>query len=128
MLRFSFEMGEIMEQRLSILLMGNVINQSVHDAMLKVIDALENQFAVNIRSDQGNMALTHMASAMMRSLQKQEIEPIDAEILAEIETAGIYPKVQEIHQALLSFFDFKVMPSEEGYLLANLYSLMSVTD
>ncbi|QBH97713.1 PRD domain-containing protein [Limnobaculum zhutongyuii] len=113
-----------MEQRLAILLQGGVIDQDIHDGMLNVITELEQQWNISIRHSQGNMALTHMASALMRSRRGESIAPIDNEVLEEVQQSEQYPSLVIIHQALLRHFPLTIDPSEEGYLLANLYSLM----
>lgn len=113
-----------MEQRLAILLQGDVIDQETHDGMLQVVSTLENDWKIAIRHSQGNMALTHMASALMRSRRNEKIEPVDNEILEELKASDNFSTIMEIHQSLLNHFQFKLDPAEEGYLLVNLYSLI----
>ncbi|PVZ79364.1 PRD domain-containing protein [Serratia sp. S1B] len=113
-----------MEQRLQLLCLGGVIDSEVRDGMLKVLDALENRWSIAVRNDQGIMALTHMASALMRSKQDVVIQGLDEELLQEIREAESYPQLQLIHQNLLQVSGHQVHPNEEGYLLANLYSLL----
>ncbi|MGJ3353366.1 PRD domain-containing protein [Providencia sp. Je.9.19] len=113
-----------MEQRLAILLQGGVIDQDIHDGMLCVISNLENDWKITIRHSQGNMALTHMASALMRSRRGEKIEPVDSDILDEVKQFENYQLVTQIHQSLLSHFQLTLDPAEEGYLLANIYSLI----
>lgn len=113
-----------MEQRLAILLQGGVIDQDIHDGMLQVISILESDWQISIRHSQGNMALTHMASALMRSRRREKIESVDNEILDEVKNADNYPRIKEIHQSLINHFQVTLDPAEEGYLLVNLYSLI----
>lgn len=113
-----------MEQRLSLLCQGGVIDQDVHDGMLKVLEALENRWSIPVRNDQGIMALTHMASALMRSKRGEVIPALDKELQSEIGEADVYPQLLAIHRDLLAVSCHQPHPNEEGYLLANLYSLM----
>jgi hypothetical protein len=113
-----------MEQRLALLHQGGVIDSEVHDGMLRVLDALENRWSIPVRHDQGTMALTHMASALMRSKRGEVIAALDSEIYQEICETEIYPQVLQIHQHLLQLSGHQPHANEEGYLLANLYGLL----
>lgn len=113
-----------MEQRLHLLCQGGVIDSEVRDGMLRVLDALDNRWSIPVRNEQGVMALTHMASALMRSKQHVVIQALDEELQREICEAEIYPQLVLIHQDLLQVSGHQAHPNEEGYLLANLYSLL----
>ncbi len=52
--------------------------------MMRVVNVLETECHLPVRSEQGTMAMTHMASALMRSRRGEEIEPLDDELLAEL--------------------------------------------
>ena len=90
--------------------------------MMQVVNVLETECHLPVRSEQGTMAMTHMASALMRSRRGEEIEPLDDELLAELQSTH-WPAVVQLHQVLLKEFALEVNPCEEGYLLANLYGL-----
>jgi hypothetical protein len=48
---------------------------------------------------------------------------LDNEILAEIAEAGKLEEIRELNTALMKNFTVELHPDEEGYLLANWYSL-----
>ena len=104
-----------METRLNLLCEAGVIDKDICKGMMQVVNVLETECHLPVRSEQGTMAMTHMASALMRSRRGEEIEPLDNELLAEL--------AQSSHQVLLKEFALEVNPCEEGYLLANLYGL-----
>lgn len=112
-----------MEARLNLLCDAGVIDKDICDGMLTVVTQLETRWSLPVRSEQGEMAITHMANALMRSRRGEEIGPLDAELLEEIVTSEEWPHVQHIHRALLAQFEVELHPNEEGYLLANLFSL-----
>lgn len=112
-----------MENRLNLLCEAGILDKDIRDGMLIVVTRLEKEWAIPVRNEQGEMAITHMANALMRSRRGEEIGALDGELLAEIEASEIFPQLQQIHLALLSSFAVKVHPNEQGYLLANLFSL-----
>ncbi|OTA15922.1 PRD domain-containing protein [Xenorhabdus vietnamensis] len=114
----------MIEQRLTILLQGGVIDQDIYNAMLDVVHALEDIWLIPIRHPQGEMVLTHMASAFMRSRRGEKVSPLDKEILAKLEQSEYYNQLLTIHCSLTEKFTVALHPNEEGYLLANLYGLM----
>ncbi|KLU17268.1 MULTISPECIES: hypothetical protein [Xenorhabdus] len=114
----------MIEQRLTILLQGNVIDQDIYENMLEVVHVLEDTWLIPIRHPQGEMALTHMASAFMRSRRGEIIAPLDKEILATLKQSEYYEQLLTIHHSLIEKFTVALHPNEEGYLLANLYGLI----
>ncbi|WP_338804201.1 PRD domain-containing protein [Xenorhabdus griffiniae] len=114
----------MIEQRLTILLQGDVIDQDIHDNMLEVVHVLEDIWHIPIRHPQGEMALTHMASAFMRSRRGEVVAPLDKEILATLEQSEYYNQLLTMHYSLIAKFTVALHPNEEGYLLANLYGLI----
>lgn len=78
-----------METRLNLLCEAGVIDKDICKGMMQVVNVLETECHLPVRSEQGTMAMTHMASALMRSRRGEEIEPLDNELLAE--TGAIQP-------------------------------------
>lgn len=112
-----------MERRLQILCDGGVIDKDIRDGMLDVVNKLESQWGLAVHNPQGEMAMTHMANALMRSRRGEVIAPIDEAILQEAASDACWPQLQVIHAALMASFAIAVHPNEEGYLMANLYGL-----
>ncbi|EEQ6691772.1 phosphotriesterase-related protein [Escherichia coli] len=73
-----------METRLNLLCEAGVIDKDICKGMMQVVNVLETECHLPVRSEQGTMAMTHMASALMRSRRGEEIEPLDNELLAEL--------------------------------------------
>ena len=112
-----------METRLNLLCEAGVIDKDICKGMMQVVNVLETECHLPVRSEQGTMAMTHMASALMRSRRGEEIESLDNELLAELAQSSHWQAVVQLHQVLLKEFALEVKPCEEGYLLANLYGL-----
>ncbi|EFY5704723.1 PRD domain-containing protein [Shigella flexneri] len=112
-----------METRLNLLCEAGVIDKDVCKGMMQVVNVLEKECHLPVRSEQGTMAMTHMASALMHSRRGEEIEPLDNELLAELAQSSHWQAVVQLNQELLKEFALEVNPCEEGYFLANLYGL-----
>ncbi|ALR78996.1 hypothetical protein [[Enterobacter] lignolyticus] len=112
-----------MENRLNLLCEAGVIDRDICSGMLKVVQRLDKEWQLPVYSEQGAMAVTHMASALMRSRRGEVIEPLDGDLLQEIRLSSIWSQVHQVHCALLQEFAVTVHENEEGYLLANLYGL-----
>lgn len=116
-----------MEERLNLLCQAGIIDRDICDGMLEVVTQLETVWAIPVRNEQGEMAVTHMANALMRSRRGEEIGPLDPDVWDEIVTSTAWPQLEQIHQALLAPFGIQLHPNEEGYLLVNLLSLWMVS-
>lgn len=115
-----------MENRLNLLCEGGVIDKDICDGIRNVISQLEKQWAISVDHEQGVMALTHMAMAMMRSRRGEVIGAIEPDLLNEIRESEVFSQIESIHSQLLRHFNVLLHPNEEGYLLANLFSLWMV--
>ncbi|GCB41682.1 hypothetical protein CITFRE_38170 [Citrobacter freundii] len=73
-----------MENRLNMLCEAGVIDKDICSGMLQVVRRLDEEWRLPIHSEQGTMAMTHMASALMRSRQGEVIEALDGELLEEL--------------------------------------------
>lgn len=56
-----------MENRLNLLCEAGVIDKDICSGMLQVVRRLDEEWCLPVYSEQGTMAMTHMASALMRS-------------------------------------------------------------
>ena len=112
-----------METRLNLLCEAGVIDRDICSGMLQVVRLLNDEWQLPVHTEQGTMAMTHMASALMRSRRGEVIEALDSELLAELTQSSHWPAILLVHQTLLNEFRVTIHANEEGYLLANLYGL-----
>lgn len=112
-----------MENRLNLLCEAGVIDRDICRGMLQVVRRLDEQWRLPVYSEQGEIAMTHMANALMRSRRGEIIEPLDGDILAEITHSACWDDIHQLHLALLQEFDVTLHENEKGYLLANWYGL-----
>jgi hypothetical protein len=112
-----------MEERLNLLCEAGVIDRDICTGMLQVTRLLDERWQLPVYSEQGSIAITHMASALMRSRRGEVINPLDNDLLAEAAESACWPQILRAHQTLLKNFDVSLHCHEEGYLLINLYGL-----
>ncbi|AKP32748.1 hypothetical protein [Yersinia aleksiciae] len=121
-------METCIDSRLNILLQAGVIDADIAQGLDQVINRLENFWQLPARGDQGVMAITHMASALMRTRRGEEIQALDSAIYDELVQSEDIHYIREINQDLLAYFSLKPAENEIGYLLVNLYSLYINSD
>ncbi|MEY4921671.1 MAG: hypothetical protein RLY17_388 [Pseudomonadota bacterium] len=114
--------------RLNILCQSGVIDLDIGQGLDQVINRLDNFWQLPVHQEQGVIAITHMANALMRTRRGEEIQGLDSTILAEIYQSEKIDYLIEINQDLLAYFSLKPAENEIGYLLANLYGLYLASD
>jgi transcriptional regulatory protein LevR len=112
-----------METRLAILAEAGVIDEDIHQAMRLVTLRLERHWQLPVRTEQGILALTHLANAVMRARRGEEIQGIDDELRAELESLEEFTQIAVIHQDVMGHFPLNVPEHEVGYLLVNIAGL-----
>lgn len=111
-----------MDERLNLLRDAGVIDKDIHSGMLRVVALFAGRH-LPVYSEQGEIVVTHMANALMRSRRGEVIEPLDGELLNEMASSMLWASVLELHGEALQLFAVAIHPNEEGYLQANLYGL-----
>ncbi|WP_432442509.1 PRD domain-containing protein [Escherichia coli] len=101
-----------METRLNLLCEAGVIDKDICKGMMQVVNVLETECHLPVRSEQGTMAMTHMASALIRSRRGEEIEPLDNELLAELAQSSHWQAVVGNDSNLLIVFYVQIMPDD----------------
>ncbi|MDN0123345.1 PRD domain-containing protein [Yersinia aleksiciae] len=121
-------METCIDSRLNILLQAGVIDADIAQGLDQVINRLENFWQLPARGSQGVIAITHMASALMRTRRGEEIQALDSAIYDELVQSEDIHYIREINQDLLAYFSLNPAENEIGYLLVNLYSLYTNSD
>ncbi|CNL34187.1 PRD domain-containing protein [Yersinia massiliensis] len=117
-----------LDPRLNILCQSGVIDADIGQGLDQVIKRLEYFWRLPVHTDQGAMAITHMANALMRTRRGEAINALDPMLLADIIQSEHIHYIREINQDLLAFFSLKPAENEIGYLLTNIYSLYLSSD
>lgn len=112
-----------METRLAILASAGVIDEDIHQAMRAVTLRLEQHWHLPVRTEQGTLALTHLANAVMRARRGEAIQGIDADLLEELQALADFGVIVRIYQDVMAYFPLTMPEHEQGYLLINFAGL-----
>lgn len=112
-----------MEKKMKLLCESGVIDEDIFLGMQLVISDLESYWGRSLPEEQGWIAMVHMANALMRSRRGEIIEPLNEEVLHEMEESNELASLKKLNNSLLKRFAISLHPNEESYLLANLFSL-----
>ena len=112
-----------MENRLNLPCEAGGTDRHILDGMVRVVSRMAQEWGLPVFTEQGEMAVTHMANALMRSRRGDVIAPLGAELYDELVQSPHWQAILQTHHLLLGEFSVELHTAEEGYLLANLYGL-----
>ena len=110
----------VFDQRLGILRGGNVISAEVENKVRRVISRLEDPWNIHLNEEQGGRMVTHLAMALMRVEQKEEILPPEKDLLEEFRDLAVYPRSLEIIDDLLCWVPMDLPAAEKDYMVLNI--------
>ncbi|MDR2772361.1 MAG: PRD domain-containing protein [Elusimicrobiota bacterium] len=113
-------------ERLKILLDNNVIDKETFDFMVVVFKKLTSKYKLTEPSIE--MIVTHLAMATQRIKSGQTINPLNEEIIKEVETENLYPQALEIYEDLLSASRVVFPQSEKVFIVTHLLNLIKEGD
>lgn len=110
-------------QRLCLLTQRNLIDNDIHQAVLRVREYIATQWQVDVETKQVVMMLIHLAKALGRIKRGYQARPLDKDIFSEIESAVCFPLILQRHKELLALLPIPIPDSEQTHLIANIYTL-----
>ncbi|MCL2831795.1 MAG: PRD domain-containing protein [Treponema sp.] len=115
----------IFDERLHILLTGNVISAEVETTVRRVIERLQDCWQIQLTEENGGRMVTHLAMALMRIERGEEIRAPEKDILEEFENLDIFPVSQTIVQDLIDWTPMNLPKAEQDYLTVNICLLLN---
>ncbi|URL06434.1 hypothetical protein L4F92_10365 [Avibacterium sp. 21-595] len=112
-----------LQQQLTFLLQRKLIDEEIVQWMLHIRDHLLKQWHVDVESPQVLMLFNHIAMALGRIKRGYTATPLAADILAEIQSAVVFPQIFQRHSELLALLPISIPDSEQTHFIANIYSL-----
>ena len=113
-----------LQQRLWAFKVRELIDEHIVQIVLNVRCHLQQDWRVDVETEQVKMMLVHIASALGRIQRGHCASPLYADFLDEIQSAVVFPQVLQIHQKILKVIPLAVPEEEQTYFLANVYSLV----
>ena len=113
-----------LQQRLWAFQARELIDEHIVQTVLNVRCHLQQDWRVDVETEQVKMMLVHIASALGRIQRGHRASPLYADFLAEIQSAVVFPQVLQIHQKILKLIPLAIPEEEQTYFLANVYGLV----
>jgi S-ribosylhomocysteine lyase len=113
-----------LQQRLWAFQVRELIDEHIVQIVLNVRCHLQQDWRVDVETEQVKMMLVHIASALGRIQRGHCASPLYADFLDEIQSAVVFPQVLQIHQKILKVIPLAIPEEEQTYFLANVYSLV----
>lgn len=112
-----------LQQQLTFLLQRKLIDEEIVQWMLHIRDHLHTQWHADVESPQVFMLFNHFAMALGRIKRGYAVYPLAQEILAEMQSAVVFPQVFQRHIELMQLIPLAIPDSEQTHFMANIYSL-----
>jgi transcriptional regulatory protein LevR len=110
----------VFNERLDILVTGNVISQDVERAVRRVIRRFRDHWRIELTEENGGRMVTHLAMALMRISQNKEVNPLEQEQYDEFRSSEYFPRAVEITDDLCGWTPLELPESERQYLIINI--------
>jgi len=114
----------VFNERLGILLEGNVISARVEALVRRVISRLEDRWQIKLTEEKGGRMVTHLSMALMRIERDEKIEAPQKYILEEFNSLDVFPLSQNIVNDLMVWTPMDLPKAEQDYLIVNICLLL----
>lgn len=115
---------EELYERLKILEQCGLITIYVSE-QVKIIIELLFQSKEELDTEKVEIFITHMAMAIQRILKGEYENPLDEEILKDLEKEEVYTKAKIFSEMIYKSVDINFPETEKGYLIVHLCNLFS---
>ncbi|MEE3607522.1 hypothetical protein [Avibacterium paragallinarum] len=112
-----------LQQQLTFLLQRKLIDEEIVQWILHIQEHLITQWHADVDNRQVFMLFNHLAMALGRIKRGYIANPLDAEILSEIQSAVAFPQIFQRHSELLALIPLIIPENEQTHLIANIYAL-----
>jgi transcriptional regulatory protein LevR len=109
-----------LDERLNILVSGKVISKDVKRAVCRVIDRLCTRWGLALNEETGGRMVTHLALALMRIEQKNEIKPPEDDQFDEFKSSEYFFRSVEICDDICGWTPLELPAAERQYLIINI--------
>ena len=74
------------------------------------------------------MLVTHVAAALKRQKDGEEIDPIDAGVLEDVKSSEVYPEAKKIQEDVIAAMEHKLPEDEKDFILVHVGGLLMNPD
>ena len=113
----------MLRKRTEILRDANIINQEVSDFVFYCIDVLETDIE-NFQSDKAEVFVTHMAMAMQRVVNGEEVNELDDFIWKGMLEEECFGKAEEMYNKISQKSFIKIPEGEKKFIIMHICNLL----
>jgi transcriptional regulatory protein LevR len=117
-----------LEERLNILVSGNVILDETKKSVLRVISRLKDQWQIELKDENGGRMVTHLAMALTRVKQNSEVNPLEQEQYEEFKSSDFFVRAVAITNDLCRWVPLDLPQAEREYLIVNICLILDNFD
>jgi transcriptional regulatory protein LevR len=109
-----------LDERLKILVSGNVITEDVDRTVRRVIERFSSKWQIELTEENGGRMVTHLAMALMRIKQNKDIRAMEADHFAEFTANEHFARSAAISDDLCRWTPLELPEAERQYLIINI--------
>ncbi|AOT70363.1 PRD domain-containing protein [Geosporobacter ferrireducens] len=118
-------MDDLLKQRLDILEESDQISPEIKIAVIDFAQEFEKKYALILTEENGSMLITHLAIALTRIKNGEEINAIDELVLDEVKQSKLYDELPKFYKRLEEQLSIKIPDSEKGFIAAHACTILS---
>lgn len=117
-----------LEQRLEILQQSGFFDESGRKDLDAMIRVLTEKYGFPRNDETLGVLVTHVAAALKRLKDGEDINPIDAGVLEDVKSSDVYPEAKKIQSDVLAVMEHKLPESEKDFILVHVGGLLMNPD
>ena len=121
-------MDEQLKERIEMLTTCGFVEDSGRNDLYKIADILENKYQIPVDDDTAGVLITHIAAALKRAREGEKVEPLEADILAQVSEIQEYETALSIRKTILEEMANELSPDEQDFLLVHIGTILQSTE
>jgi transcriptional regulatory protein LevR len=105
-----------LDKRLNILISGDVVTEDIGWTMRRVIERFNSRWRIELNEENGGRMITHLAMALMRIQQQEEVNPMEEEHFDEFKSSEYFALALEMTDDICGWTPLDLPESERRYL------------
>ena len=117
-----------LEQRIEILQQSGFFDESGRRDLDAMIRVLAGKYGFPRNDETLGVLVTHVAAALKRQKDGEEINPIDAGVLQDVRSSDVYPEAKKIQTDVVDAMEHKLPEAEKDFILVHVGGLLMNPD
>ncbi|MEE8681030.1 MAG: PRD domain-containing protein [Olsenella sp.] len=117
-----------LEQRIEILQQSGFFDESGRKDIEAMIRVLTEKYGFPRNDETLGVLVTHVAAALKRQKDGEEIDPIDAGVLEDVKSSEVYPEAKKIQEDVIAAMEHKLPEDEKDFILVHVGGLLMNPD